>query len=61
VAVDCLFTWYWLADRCAHEGIPLVLGHARYRQAMHGGQATHDTIAAHKLAALLRGGMWPQA
>ena len=28
VAVECLFTWYGLADRCAHEGIPFVLGHA---------------------------------
>lgn len=30
-------------------------------QAIHGGHATHDTIAAHQLAALLRGGMRPQA
>jgi hypothetical protein len=28
VAVECMFTWYWLADLCAHEGIPFVLGHA---------------------------------
>jgi hypothetical protein len=28
VAVECLFTWDWLADLCAHEGIPVVLGHA---------------------------------
>jgi hypothetical protein len=28
VAVECLFTWYGLADRCAHEGLPFVLGHA---------------------------------
>ena len=26
VAVACLFTWYWLADLCAHAGIPCVLG-----------------------------------
>ena len=30
-------------------------------QAIHGGQAKHDTIEAHKLAVLLRGGMVPQA
>jgi hypothetical protein len=28
VAVECLFTWYWLADLCADEDIPFVLGHA---------------------------------
>ena len=30
VAVECMFTWYWLADLCADEGIPFVLGHALY-------------------------------
>lgn len=30
-------------------------------QAIHGGQATHDTIDSHKMAAWLRGGMLPQA
>jgi transposase len=29
--------------------------------AIHGGKATHDTIDAHKMAVLLRGGMLPQA
>ena len=33
------FTWYWLADLCAHEGIPFVLGHALYMKAIHGGKA----------------------
>jgi transposase len=30
-------------------------------KALHGGQATHDTIDAHKMAVLLRGGMLPPA
>jgi hypothetical protein len=30
VCVECIFTWYWLADLCAREGIPFVLGHALY-------------------------------
>jgi transposase len=30
-------------------------------KAIHGGNAKHDTIDAHKIAALLRGGMLPQA
>jgi transposase len=56
-----LFTWYWLADLCAQEGIPFVLGHALYMKAIHGGKAKNDTIDAHTIAVLLRGGMLPQA
>jgi transposase len=61
VAVEGMFTWYWLADLCAQEGIPLVLGHALYMKAIHGGKAKNDRIDAHKMAVLLRGGMLPQA
>jgi transposase len=61
VAVECIFTWYWLADLCADEGIPFVLGHALYMKAIHGGKAKNDKIDSHKIAALLRGGMLPQA
>jgi hypothetical protein len=61
VAVECLFTWYWRADLCAQEGIPLVLGHALDMQAIHGGKAQNDTSDSHTMAALLRGGMPPQA
>jgi hypothetical protein len=61
VAVECLCTWYWLADRCGQEGIPCVLGHALSMTALHGGNAKNDPIDAHKIAALLRGGMLPQA
>jgi transposase len=61
VSVECIFTWYWLADLCAREGIPFVLGHALYMRAIHGGKAKNDKIDAHKIALLLRGGMLPQA
>jgi hypothetical protein len=61
VAVECVFTWYWLADRCAEEGIPFVLGHALSMKAIHGGTAKNDKIDSQKIAALLRGGMLPQA
>jgi transposase len=54
-------TWDWLADLGASTGLPCVLGHALYLQAMHGGQAKNDTIDAHTMAVLLRGGMLPQA
>src|SRR6266699_5394980 len=61
VCVECIFTWYWLADLCAREGIPFVLGHALYMKAIHGGKAKNDKMNAKKIAALLRGGMIPQA
>ncbi len=57
----CLLTWSWLADLCAAHGIPFVLGHALSMKAMHGGKAKHDTIDAHTIAVLLRGGLLPQA
>jgi transposase len=61
VAVECIFTWYWIADLCAQENIPFVLGHALYMKAIHGGKAKNDKIDAHKIAVLLRGGMIPMA
>src|SRR3989442_5394525 len=61
VAVARLFTWYWLADLCAPEGMAFVLGHALSIKAMHGGTATNDTSDSHKLAVLLRGGLLPHA
>jgi transposase len=41
--------------------MPVVLGHALYMKAIHGGKAKNDTIDAQKIAVLLRGGMLPQA
>jgi transposase len=61
VGVECIFTWYWLADLWAKEGIAFVLGHAFYMKAIHGGKAKNDKIDAHKIAVLWRGGMLPQA
>jgi transposase len=61
VAVECIFPWYGLAALCAQEGIAFVLGQALSMKALHGGKAKNDTIDSHKIAALLRGGMLPQA
>ena len=52
VAAECMFTWYWLADVCAAEGIPFVLGHALAMKAIHGGKAKNDKIDSHKIASL---------
>lgn len=61
VSVECIFTGYWLADLCAREGIPFVLGQALYMKAIHGGKAKNDKLDSHKIALLLKGGMLPQA
>jgi len=61
VAAECMFTGYWLADVCAAEGIAFVLGHALAMKAIHGGKAKNDKIDSQKIAALLRGGLLPQA
>lgn len=61
VCVECIFTWYWLADLCAREGLPFVLGHALYMKAIHGGKTKNDKIDSQKIALLLRGGMMPMA
>ena len=53
LAVECIFTWYWLADLCAAETIPFVLGHALYMKAIHGAKTKNDRIDAQKIAALV--------
>ena len=61
IGVECMFTWYWIANLCAQENIPFILGHALYMKAIHGGKAKNDKIDSHKIAGLIRGGMFPQA
>jgi transposase len=61
VGIECIFCWYWLADLCARENIPLVLGHALYMKAIHGGKAKNDKVDSRKIAVLLRAGAIPVA
>lgn len=61
LAVECVFTWYWIADLCTRHDIPFVLGHALYMRAIHGGKAKNDRIDSYKIATLLKGGRIPQA
>jgi transposase len=61
VCVECMFTWYWLADLCARENIAFVVGHALYMRAIHGAKAKNDKIDSRKIAGLLRGGTIPQS
>src|SRR5439155_23909669 len=52
VAAECMFTWYWLADVCAAEGITFGLGHALAMKAIHGGKAKNDRNDCHQIAVL---------
>ncbi len=61
ICVECIFTWYWIADLCAQLNLPFVLGHALYMKAIHGGKTKNDKIDSQKIAGLLRGGMLPMA
>jgi len=61
VAVECMFSWYWVADFCEDHNITFILGHALYMKAIHGGKAKNDRIDSHKIAALIRGGTFPVA
>jgi transposase len=56
-----MFGWYWLADRCAEQHIPFVVGHALYMKLIHGGKAKNDRLDANKIARLLKGGNFPLA
>jgi transposase len=61
VGCECMFAWYWLGDLCEDESIPFALGHALYMKAIHGGKAKNDRIDGGKIAAMLRGGVFPMA
>jgi transposase len=61
VGCECMFAWYWLADLCEDQKIPFVLGHALAMKHIHGGKSKSDQIDAGKLAAMLRGGLFPLA
>jgi transposase len=61
VAVEYMFSWYWVADFCEDNNIDFILGHALYMKAIHGGKAKNDKVDSHKIASLARGGTFPMA
>jgi transposase len=61
VGVECMFAWYWLADLCEDHAIPFALGHALAMKHIHKAKSKSDRIDAGKLAAMLRGGLFPMA
>ena len=61
VAVECIFSWYWVSDFCEDHNLPFAIGHALYMRAIHGGKTKNDKIDSHKIALMLRSGMFPSA
>lgn len=61
VGVECMFSWYWLANLCLKENIAFILGHALYMKSIHGGKTKSDKIDSEKIARLIRGGNFPLA
>ncbi|MCF7928628.1 MAG: transposase [Spirochaetales bacterium] len=61
VGVECIFSWYWVADFCEDHHLPFALGHALYMKAIHGGKTKNDKIDSHKISLMLRSGMFPSA
>jgi len=61
VGVECMFSWYWIADWCEDHNVPFVLGHALYMKAIHGGKTKNDKIDSKKIASLLHAKMLPVA
>ena len=44
IGVECMFSWYWVADLCDQEKIPFVLGHALYMGEIHGSKSKNGRI-----------------
>lgn len=54
VGVECVFSWYWIADVCEENDIPFILGHALYMKAIHGGKSKNDKIDSSNIAFMIR-------
>lgn len=56
LAVEFIFTWYWIADFCERHHIPFLFGRALYMKAIHDSKKK-DRIDPKQIETLLRPGM----
>jgi len=61
VSVECMQSWYWVADTCRDENIHFVLGHALEMKLIHGSKSKNDKIDAERITTLLRNHTFPMA
>jgi transposase len=59
--VECTSYWYWVADWCNGQDIPLTLAHAKMLKAISYAKVKTDAVDARTLAELLRVGLIPEA
>lgn len=59
--VECTSFWYWVADWCEENNIPLHLAHAKMLKAISYAKVKTDKVDARTLAELLRAGLIPEA
>lgn len=59
--VECTSYWYWVADWCSGNEVPLTLAHAKMLKAISYAKVKTDSVDARTLAELLRVGLIPQA
>jgi|TARA_R100001015_G_C4607250_1_gene162356 transposase len=59
--VECTSYWYWVADWCDVNGVPLTLAHAKMLKAISYAKVKTDSVDARTLAELLRVDLIPEA
>jgi transposase len=59
--VECTGFWYWVADWCQNNEIPLILAHAKMLKAISYAKVKTDKVDARTMADLLRAGLIPRA
>lgn len=59
--VECTSFWYWLADWCRQQEVPLTLAHSKMVKAISYAKVKTDTVDAKTLAELLRADLIPEA
>lgn len=52
--IESVFTWHWLANVCARQHIPLVLGHALWMKFVHETRTENDGIDSREIGVLLK-------